>query len=337
MRGLIGLRAAVIGLSLAASHSAFSDARAQSVPNKTAFSGRNVYSPSLAYDEKSHKFQMWYGGWQNPSDYPFDKIYYRTSSDGKIWSSPVTALTPRQIPGRIEHVNDPSVIKVINRVTKKLQYTMFYTVCVVPCKTNKDNQIWSSVSEDGINWLFPRPLLRTKGAAVPSVVSDDRGNWTMFYSNTDESPNKVYAIDVSGDRETVGRERIVYTYPYEGFVANPEVALIAGKWTLLFNVYHTRRGAKRRTGDIYVVQSMRRSSWQSGAERPLILNDPEGDVCATLSPAVLPIDSTHVVVQFAQARYSPDGDCDFATFGSVQQSVLSNEKLDGSKNVRLLR
>jgi hypothetical protein len=305
---------------------------AETIQNKTVFSGRNIYSPSLAYDSKKGEYQTWYGGWQANSDYPFDRIYYRTSKDGNSWSGAKTILKPTDLPVAANHVNDPSVIKTINNVTKKNQYTMFYTVCVSPCKTNKDNQIWSSVSEDGMKWLFPKLFIKTNGAAVPSVVAESprADMWTIYYSNTSQSPNKIFSIQSSGNRDTIGQEKVVYTYPGEGFVANPEVQRIADQWILLFNVYHTKAGAKRLTGDIYAVLSKTGQNWQAGTEQLLVSNDPDGKVCAALSPAILPIGSGQVMMQFAQARYSEKGECDFATFETMQQSILTDEKLTGA-------
>lgn len=291
------------------------------------FSGRNVYSPSILFDQEDRTFKMWYGGWQRNSDYPNDRIYYRVSRDGIRWSNPTTVLSPSQVLPNGNHVNDPSVVKVINGISGKPQYTMFYTLCIDPCKVNAHNQIWSSVSLDGLNWQYHKPLFTTKGAAVPSAItigSGHRAVWRVYYSNTAESmnnPTNFFMADVDGNRVAVTKDLIVYSYNKPGVIANPEVRELAGAWGLFFNVYHTRSGAKRVTGDIYLAKSPSSRYWPSGSERALVLNDPDGPICATVAPGVVPVDESGVfLMQYGQALYSPGGECDFATFTTMRQT-----------------
>ena len=319
---------------------AFSCAGWAQIPAKAAtiFTGRNVYSPSVEYDAESQLFKMWYGGWQTTSDYPHDKIYYRTSKDGWTWSSPRTVLTPSQLPGSNAHVNDPSVVKITNSVTRQAQYTMFYTVCPQPCTGNVRNQIWSSVSGDGLNWILHKPLIRTKGAAVPSaILSVGQGPsiWTVYYSNTNDSPSNVFMAEVDGNRNVVTKDAVVYTWKGPGFVANPEVRSVGGAWNLIFNVYHTRRGAKRITADVYVTQSSNHRFWRGGLERTLILNDPDGEVCATVAPAILPL-GDRFLLQFSEARHSASGVCDFSTFETMRQLIVGSTSTseDGTGSLR---
>ena len=81
---------------------------------------------------------MWYGGWQDPGQVN-DNIYYRTSSDGINWSGYVTVLSPQGVASAygsgisLTHVNDPSVIKVYNTVSSKVEYVMLFTACNMPC------------------------------------------------------------------------------------------------------------------------------------------------------------------------------------------------------------
>jgi hypothetical protein len=130
------------------------------------FTGMNIYSPSLIYDNGVYK--MWYGGWQTQSDYPNDKIYYRTSTDNVNWSAPITVLTPGDIGPNVVHVNDPSVTKHFNTTSGQWQYTMFYTICINTCHP-ADNQVWSSVSGDGIHWLYNQNAARGIFGAIRAI------------------------------------------------------------------------------------------------------------------------------------------------------------------------
>lgn len=299
--------------------------QAQSAPQvRTIFSGRNVYSPTILFDSRSGKYKMWYGGWQSQSDYPHDKIFYRESSDASAWSAPTTVLTHSQIPVTNVHVNDPTVVTQVNAVTKAVQYTMFYTVCVRPCTRNAENQIWSSVSSNGLAWSFHKPLITSQGAAVPSAVVLEAGQgavWRLYYSNTSErtdAPRHIYAVDVDGNRDVSREPRVVFTYSGAGVIANPEVRQVGGTWHLLFNVYHKPPGASRDTGDIYSVSSKSPTSFSSASARPLIVSDPAKSVCATVAPSLL-ADRSGLILQYGQATYQPNGKCDFSIFHSLRQ------------------
>ena len=86
---------------------------------------------------------MWYGGWQSDSDYPNDKIYYRTSTDNINWLAPATVLRPADVSPNAYHVNDPTVTKHFNTATSAYQYTMFFTVCMNPCADDA-TELWSA-------------------------------------------------------------------------------------------------------------------------------------------------------------------------------------------------
>lgn len=315
-----------------------SDAQSSSA-NEAVFSGRNVYSPSLRYDGARHIFQMWYGGWQADADYPHDKIYYRQSADGIGWSAPQAVLSPSQLPVSASHVNDPSVVALANPATKRMQYTMFYTVCLEPCSRSSDNQLWSSVSTDGVHWGRAKPLIETGGASEPSAVPANGAGgavWRVYYSNTSEAgdtPRHIYMAEVDGSGAVVSKDAVVYTYPGAGVIANPEVREVRGTWFLLFNVYHTRPGAKRTTADIYVAQSATPTQWESGAERPLVVNDPEGETCASVAPGLLDHDG-RLLLQFGEARYEPSGACDFSQFRTMRQIDVPTGWLSNVANGR---
>lgn len=307
-----------------------------SVDSLTIFSGRNVYSPALEYDEPSGYLKMWYGGWQSQSDYPHDKIYYRTSKDGVNWSEPLTVLTSKQLPVANAHVNDPSVVKTLNKVTNRFQYTMFYTVCIGRCVQNAENQIWTSVSSDGLTWKFHKPLVKTNGAAVPSAIAF-KGNslsvWRIFYSNTAENNNKpthVFMAEVDGDRNVLRKDVVAYTHQGPGVIANPDVRSVDGTWNLLFNVYHTRPRAKRNTADVYLTQSDSPSHWRPGSAWPLIVNDPTREICASVAPTLASFRG-RLLIQFGEARYTKAGTCDFSIFGRMQQLSVGKEWLTAQR------
>jgi hypothetical protein len=147
----------------------------------------------------------------------------------------------------------------------------------------------------------------------------------VYYSNTSEASNATTHIlfaDVDGNRKVLREGTIAYTHLGQGVLANPEVRKIEGVWNLIFNVYQTRPGAKRNTADVYIARSADPSRWLDGSAVPLVLNDPNGQVCATIAPAIVEA-GDHLLLQFGQARYSASGVCDFSTFGRMQQLKVS--------------
>jgi len=54
---------------------------------RNMFGGLNIYEPTALYFQNI--YHLWYGGWQSTSDYPHDRIYYRTSADNSNWSPPI--------------------------------------------------------------------------------------------------------------------------------------------------------------------------------------------------------------------------------------------------------
>jgi hypothetical protein len=236
------------------------------ISENSMFTGFNIYSPTVIYDNGVYK--MWYGGWQTQSDYPHDKIYYRTSTDNVHWSPSITVLTPADIGSNVAHVNDPSVTKHFNTTNGQWQYTMFYTICINTCH-QADNQIWSSVSTDGINWKFNQTLLAgSPGPSEPSAVVEapqlNGGFWKVYYEDRLDQP-KIKMVSVDGNRHAVsGSVLVVYTLPPNVGVgvsiANPEVKLVNGTWQLFFNAYLPTEA------DIYKVESTSNASWPSSYE-----------------------------------------------------------------------
>lgn len=282
------------------------------IDQKAAFSGRNVYAPTIIYDDQSSLYKMWYGGWQSDSDYPNDKIYYRTSRDGEAWSAPTTIMQPSQIPVASEHVNDPSVTKHYNTAARAYQYTMFFVNCIKPCTENSHNQIWSAVSGDGINWGSFQVVLGEVGASTPSAVIDqgnDNGFFSLYYINTAENnnnPKTVLRARVDGNRHAISTSA-AFTYTNDsGNIANPEVRRVGSIWSLVFNVYHTVPGASHSTADIFIARSSTSTYWPVASEKSLISNDPSGPFCNSIAPGILPRESEGKFwLYFSSSPYSP--------------------------------
>ncbi|MEO7425072.1 MAG: hypothetical protein ABI036_07785 [Fibrobacteria bacterium] len=262
------------------------------------FNSYNAYSPNVMKDGAIYR--MWYGGWQASSDYPNDKIYYRYSSDNISWSTVQTVLTPGQVSTSAQHVNDPSVTKHFNVTSGTYQYTMFYTVCVSPCNQS-DNQIWSSVSSDGVTWAFPQ-MLAIGGPAEPSAIYDpssDGTYWKVYYVDRN-ALDKVRMLKVNGNRNAIISQDV---YSNSNFaMANPEVQYFNGSWQLFFNVW--KQSPLRM--DIYKVTSGNNTSWPANTSTGIILNTTNpGGICMTATPGILPDPSIsnryhmYFAVQFA--------------------------------------
>lgn len=253
------------------------------------FSGFNIYAPTLLNDGF---YKMWYGGWQEESDYPNDNIYYRASSDGVAWSRPRTVITPEQLPSSF-HVNDPSVTKHFNPANELDQYTMFYTNCIPPCNGFSDSQIWSSVSADGVNWSNHQVLL-TGGPSDPSAVYEG-GGWSVYFVDRMDQ-RMVRRVTVAGDRTQASTVEVVYTDP--NIIGNVEVS---GN-----EAYFNRFGANPTRVDIF-------KSVDWGPATMVIEN--QGEVfCAATTPFAL-----EGYVYFGQHYRRSDGVCTIDRHGSIQR------------------
>jgi hypothetical protein len=270
------------------------------------FSGRNVYAPTLV---QNGIYQMWYGGWQSSSDYPNDKIYYRTSYDNVHWSSPTTVLTPWQIGQNVVHVNDPTVTVHFNEANGQWQYTMFYTVCVSPCNQS-DNQIWSSVSGDGVHWVYHTPLLVGLGPAEPSVIIDPQADgtfWKVYYVDRLDA-TIVKMAKVSGDRNMLAVQSV---FAGPGTISSAEVKEFNGKWHLFFNAFFADRV------DLYKSESSTNESWP--AEYEVLITNPGPSYCATVTPGVLSAGGDQYDLYFGLTPRLPSGGCDISQQQSIQR------------------
>lgn len=250
----------------------------------TNVTGRNVYSPSVIFD--NGRFEMWYGGWQSASDLPNDRIYFRASVDGLNWSAPTQVLSPSQLPGAsFTHVNDPSVTKHRNAANGMLQYTMFYTACAAPCAQG-DNQIWSAVSSDGLNWSHHQVLLSSTslGPAGPSAVIDPQPDgtfWRLYYVDRFD-PWRVKVANVNGDRRATSAS-VAFENASE-LMGDVEVVRFGTEWHLFFGAFVFHGNTLDRV-DVKKVVSASPMRW-TGVARTLISNSGSA-VCATITPGVL--------------------------------------------------
>lgn len=136
----------------------------------------NVYAADVIKD--GDMYRMWYGG-QGKDGH--DRIAYAESSDGVTWTRGDVVLRD----DRVNHLNDPSVVKV-NRT-----FYMFYT------RTEVDvvDQIDVATSTDGKTWE-PRGAVITPGkdgawdslsVGRPSVIHDG-GQFRMWYDGRKDFP-----------------------------------------------------------------------------------------------------------------------------------------------------
>ena len=309
-------------------------------------SSLNIYSPTVIRDNRLRNYGMWYSGWQTAGQ-QVDSINYRSSNDLRTWSSYSTVLTTAKVPNA-SLVGEPSVTQHYNAATGAYQYTMFYTVCMSPCNGANGglgyNEIWSSVSNDGVNWLYPQLLLRGAsepggvGPAQPSAILDPEADgtfWKVYYRETNTNSiganNGFKVAHVNGNRIAT-KANPVYVHTGDGTIANPEVRLVNGTWQLFFDVY---RMAPLQEVDIYKVESSVNTSWPSNADEVLITNG--GPTwCGTITPGVLAGSGSQYNLFFGLAQRWSDGGC----YAGGSDALDINRDIEGwlwNDNVRHCR
>ena len=272
----------------------------------TLFAGRNIYSPTVIFDDQEQIYKMWYGGWQTQSDYPNDHIFYRSSVDSVRWSDPVTVVSPKSVLPTGVHANDPNVTKTYNTLSKTYQYTMFYTFCTGGC-TDAESSIWSAVSADGLNWYYHQAVM-TGGTTNPSVIYEPGAGgaiWKLYFINRVEGALNVKMVPIGGARTPVGSPSVVHS-PANTTVGDVEVRKVGGVWQLFYN----KMGLN--LTDIYVAQSKNNTSFAAPAA-PFLVMQGSPVFCAALTPGILPTGGSNYKMFFSLTQLPLNaGQCDLS-------------------------
>ncbi len=184
------------------------------------FSGKNIYSPHILKD--GNTIRVWYGGWLTEEDVKSgqDVIYYTQSTDGgKSFIKPKLAL---KYDGY--QINDPSVVKIYNSISKSDMYLMYYSL--LPMKKVNNQSCWFStpkscrntiglaVSTDAKSWSNVGEVIPTNnrydnnGAWSPSVLKINNSKFLVYY-NTD--PNSGIKPQILVTTLTTGGSKITET------------------------------------------------------------------------------------------------------------------------------
>jgi hypothetical protein len=279
------------------------------------FSGTDIYSPTVFFDQQAGIYKMWYGGWQSCGNLNcHDQIYYRTSTDAVHWSGFSTVVTSSQIGSNIYSVNDPSVTKHFNNTNQKYQYTMFFTACVNPCSSPADNQLWSATSGDGISWVYPQQIITGgSGSATPSAIIDPQANgtfWKIYYTNTGNDTIDVFMAEVDGNRYYLGSQ-LVFTYNMSNqAIANPEVRNVNGSWELFFNIYGGNMA------NIAKTVSTVNTSWPTNTST-LLIDNSGPTYCGTIAPGVYALSNGQYQMYFGLTPRQSNGTCDLTKQGTI--------------------
>jgi hypothetical protein len=168
---------------------------------------------------------------------------------------------------------------------------MFMTVCMDPCE-EKDNQVWSIVSFDGINWKSPIPLLTSDlGPAEPSAIYDPDPKsgrvWRVFYTDRLDA-RKIKMVEVNANRRIIKRPQVVYTAAkdFEGTLSGVEIKELNGSFHLFFNVHHLN-SSKVYSLNIYKVESQNLTKF-TGPASPVVVHEKGSHICAATTPGILP-------------------------------------------------
>ncbi len=285
---------------------------------KSLFIGANIYSPTVIIDANVSK--MWYSAWQVVGSYN-DRIYYRTSVDRSNWSSYKEVLSPAMLSPLVTHVTDPSITKHWNATSGQYQYTMFYTACISAaanqtCDLQAGNQIWSSVSADGIRWTDHKVLLSSGlGSAEPSAIVDQQTDgtfWKVYYADRLD-PGSIKVARVDGNRNAIGA---FVAYSGTETVANPEVRYFNGTWHLFFNVYTGSFNGFPTRGDIKKATGTTNTHF---ANAQTVISNSGSPFCATIGPGVSAVSGNIYDIYFGLNTIQADGTCDFTKNTSIHR------------------
>lgn len=297
------------------------------VDSSVAALGKNIYAPHVVYH--NGQYMMWYGGWTSGSDYPNDRIYLKTSRDGKNWSEPTEVLNPKQINPNGVHVNDPSVVIDKNQANGLYQFTMAYTY-TASAHDQSRSEVWTSVSPDGINWYYHQPLLNSSlGSAEPSIITDPDNVagtlWKVYYVDRME-PTQVKMVKVRGSR-TALPSQTVFSRPAQ-VISSVDVKFFNNKWQLFFNVFQAGAAPSILAGiDLYKVVSNRNDSWASNTEVSVFQTLPSRDqnVCGTITPAILPLSGAVFEVFFGIVPRNGKAFCDLSVVPAIVRYQLRQQ------------
>ncbi|MBI3728306.1 MAG: hypothetical protein HY254_08220 [Burkholderiales bacterium] len=196
----------------------------------------------------------------------------------------------------INHVTDPSVTRHVNAVNGQVQYTMFFTVCVPnTCHVQTGNEIWSAVSNNGIDWLYPKPVISgpVVAASEPSAIIDPQPDgtfWKVYFDDrNDPEKGKVKLVTVNGNRDATATDyQTVFNFP-GATVANPEVRYFNNQWHLFANVYgsalDSSGNAYTTTANIYKVTSSNNMSFPKTNPQLIVMNAGV-PYCGSVAPGV---------------------------------------------------
>jgi len=245
-------------------------------------SGFNLYSPEIVkesyystsqYPHKIYNTRMYFSGELHPGAI-LDAIYVAFTNDNfginferpqKLFDANFLNGAPNASPYGYRHVGDPSVTKHTNPVDHSVMYTMFFTAQrrVSPAQESKggeavwmhhNQEVWSAVSVDGINWILPQVLLQntnvnindpldisnSHGPAEPSAVVKDTPTagyvYDVYYEDRLRA-DKVQVVHVNGNRQATFVTD-AYNDPHQHYLTvNPDVQKHGSTYTLLFNDY----------------------------------------------------------------------------------------------------
>jgi len=287
---------------------------------QVSFEGYNIYAPSILLNSYwgIDFYSLWYSGWQKQNSY--DSIYYRSSLNGSHWSNPYKIISPMDIGPDYIHVGDPNVTKHFNETNQTWQYTMFYTACLEPCN-QENNEIWSAVSNDGLNWMYHQILLAgPSGPAEPSAIidqNDDGTFWKVYYVDRLDA-TKVKMVRVDTDRHAFAVSVVYQPANRLGALANPEIRKLNNTWALFFNYY---------IGDpldyVLICRSNSVSNEKWNNDYDLVINNQDSDISSTTTPGILSINDNEYLLFFGLVNRSDDYSCDLAKHSSIHQWTFS--------------
>ncbi|NOT88122.1 MAG: hypothetical protein HOP03_08060 [Lysobacter sp.] len=216
---------------------------------------------------------------------------------------------------------DPSVTKHWNNLSGRYQYTMFYTVCMKfppqqTCDPQAGNQIWSSVSSNGIEWGAHKMLLSSGlGSAEPSAIIDQQADgsfWKVYYADR-LNLGVIKMAKVDGNRNAISASVV---YASNETMTNPEVRFFNGQWHLFFNVYTGSPNGYQLRGDIKKAIGATNTNFHSAQT---IIANSGSPYCATIGPSITPAGGNTYDLYFGLNQTQANDICDFTKNISIHR------------------